>query len=233
MRFNDKYFSFPPYISTSWKHVAALHTDENLLVVHLNDGDAIAIPGLKPEIIELIFGAHAAFLEKDGTAIFTSNHPNGSKVQASSRDGIVELPFKFGVMPFDGGVPMQHNPEFAKAPDLPKEMVQKIASITKILAGDDPNALPKGEPHCNCFYCQIARATHQDDKQDIPAIIDETVLDNELLFQQWEIKQAGEQLFTVTNKLDNHEHYNVFLGEPVGCTCGRHGCEHIIAVLNS
>ena len=40
-------------------------------------------------------------------------------------------------------------------------------------------------------------------------------------------------LIVVTNPLDANEHYNVFLGDPIGCTCGQKNCEHIRAVLNS
>ena len=43
----------------------------------------------------------------------------------------------------------------------------------------------------------------------------------------------NDKLFTVINKLDQQEKYNVFLGEPVGCTCGKQGCEHMLAVLKS
>ena len=33
--------------------------------------------------------------------------------------------------------------------------------------------------------------------------------------------------------LDPNEHYNVFLGTPLGCTCGEKDCEHIRAVLST
>jgi hypothetical protein len=35
------------------------------------------------------------------------------------------------------------------------------------------------------------------------------------------------------NPLDHKEHYNVFLGDPIGCSCGNNNCEHIQAVLKS
>ena len=62
---------------------------------------------------------------------------------------------------------------------------------------------------------------------------EEEVTDRDLSFQQWAIEQTGDKLFCVTNKLDRLEKYNVFLGDPVGCTCGIQGCEHILAVLKS
>ena len=61
----------------------------------------------------------------------------------------------------------------------------------------------------------------------------EEVTDEDLKFRTWDIKQPGKKLYLVTNPLDNNENYNVFLGKPVGCTCGQKYCEHIKAVLNS
>ena len=43
--------------------------------------------------------------------------------------------------------------------------------------------------------------------------------------------QTDEKMFTVTNRLDKNEKFNVYLGKPIGCTCGKEGCEHILAVL--
>ena len=67
--------------------------------------------------------------------------------------------------------------------------------------------------------------------QDAPK--EEIVSDAELHFREWDIKQLEKQLYNVTNPLDTTEHYQVFLGTPLGCTCGKTNCEHIRAVLNS
>ncbi len=88
-------------------------------------------------------------------------------------------------------------------------------------------AFPKPEPHCNCPHCQIARAMHGIEKQEL----EEPVSDEDLKFRDWEIKQTGEKLYSVTNPIDPSEQYTVFLGEPVGCTCGHSHCEHIKSVL--
>jgi hypothetical protein len=87
-------------------------------------------------------------------------------------------------------------------------------------------------PHCNCFHCQIARVlkpnkedTQQNEEQEISA--------EDLQFEQWIITHTGDQLYSVINKLDDSEQYNVYLGEPIGCTCGQTGCEHLLAVLKS
>ena len=54
---------------------------------------------------------------------------------------------------------MQHNPSQADAPDIPPDILQKIGAITKIIAPTEEQVfLPKAEPNCNCFHCQIARS---------------------------------------------------------------------------
>ncbi len=239
MRFNDKYFSFPPFISTSWNQVSALHYQEGSLIILLNNGHKVSIPSLKPEVIDLIFKAHNAYLEKEGTQIVSPNLDGGKNILISS-DKLNELPLRLGFNPLEGiGTTLQHNQAMANSPDLPKDLIQKIASITKIMAGDESQNLPKAEPHCNCFYCQIARGIQQPTEQELPQVKadttanEEIVSDADLRFQQWEIKQCGDQLFSVTNKLDSLEKYRVFLGHPIGCTCGEQGCEHILAVLRN
>ena len=62
---------------------------------------------------------------------------------------------------------------------------------------------------------------------------EEIVSDEDLKFKTWDIVQTGEKLYDVTNPLDTKEQYHVYLGEPVGCTCGEQYCEHIRAVLSS
>ena len=128
---------------------------------------------------------------------------------------------------------MQHNPAQANSPDLPEEVLNKVSAIAKIVTPEDMKSLPKAEPHYNCIHCQIARAIHKGiQNMDGEREDEEEVADEELQFQQWDIKQKGE-LFVVTNRLDTAEQYHVYLGNPVGCTCGKSGCEHIVAVLKS
>jgi hypothetical protein len=62
---------------------------------------------------------------------------------------------------------------------------------------------------------------------------EEMVSDEELKFRSWDVVQTGEKLYLVCNPIDSKEHYNVYLGEPIGCTCGQTHCEHIRAVLNT
>lgn len=238
MQFNQKFFSLPPYISTSWNNISTIHMKGNLLVVTLRDGDCIHIPGLQPEITEAIFNAHAAYLEKEPALDqqITQSKINPIMQALGATDG-AEIPFRFGFGPADNmGSVLQHNPAQAGAPDLPKEVLNKISAIAKIVAPEDLNAVPKPEPHCNCFHCQIARAVNQGLSivEEVPHVTEEpAVNDTELTFCQWDVIPKADHLYTVVNRLDDQERYNVYLGNPMGCTCGNDGCEHIIAVLKT
>ena len=65
------------------------------------------------------------------------------------------------------------------------------------------------------------------------ATVEEEITEDDLKFRNWDIRQTADKLYAVTNPLDENEHYSVFLGTPLGCTCGEKNCEHIRAVLNS
>jgi hypothetical protein len=233
MKINNKIFSLPPYLSTSWVNITALHLNGSTLVVHLVEGEIINIPNLKSELIEMIFEAHASFLEEK------NKQDSGGRKGYSFQE--MEFPFKFGIGATDGlGTVLQHNPTQANLPPLPSDVLEKIKSIAKIIAPEDITLIPKPEPHCNCMHCQIARTINQGlgladlyNKDEKSA--EELVKDDELKFQQWEIKPMNDndKLYIVTNRLDPHESYNVYLGHPLGCTCGKEGCEHIVAVLKS
>ncbi|HSW85946.1 MAG TPA: hypothetical protein VLG49_00440 [Rhabdochlamydiaceae bacterium] len=251
MRINHKILSIPPYISTSWKNITSLHCEYReevlVLVVGLNNGTRIEIPQLEASAIEAIFAAHSKFLEQDQTGISQKNHPvprpsfqapgNGSPSNEPSSfpSGVPFLQIgPAGIENF--GSVLQHNPEMSNAPDLPKEMLNKIASISKAVGIDDPNLLPKPEPHCNCFHCQISRAIQLADEGEQPPAenaVEEVVSDEDLKFRLWDVAQTSDKLYLVSNPMDSKEHYSVFLGEPIGCTCGEKNCEHVRAVLNS
>lgn len=242
MQVNDRYFHFPPFISISWEHVAALFLKESDLVIILAKGHSLTIPGLNPEQLKLIFYAHGQFLE--GSSLHLKPNHLESKIMNNlpclHGEQSKEPPaVRFGLGAIDNfGIAMQHNPSQSNAPNLPPEVLSKIAGIAKILAPEETALMPKPEPHCNCFHCQIAKAIHQT-LDSLPS--QETKVENEeeavseedLKFEQWEINQVDNQLFTAVNKLDRQETYRVYLGEPVGCTCGKNGCEHLLAVLKS
>ena len=235
--------SLPPYISTSWKNVEALHLkkveDEQILVVVLRDGTAVDVPGLQHDEMMQIFKAHAQYtteqesVDQKPTRTGVKLGPNGDSAVSFS------LPFE-GRNLVDGienmGAFMQHNVKQSHAPDLPAHIIDRIVGITKACGVDvSKMEIPPPEPHCNCPYCQIARAikggSREKDKE--ASIEDQAVSEEDLRFRDWDIRQKGDKLYEVSNPLDTEESYQVFLGHPVGCTCGQKHCEHIRSVLSS
>lgn len=235
MIINSNILHIPPFISTSWKSVASIHMNGTSLVIVLTLGHSVSIPNLQSGTIEQIFGMFSSYMEKGVTQEKIQN-PLAQALLNANEIGS-DSPFRFGFSPMDGiGSALQHNQAQANSPDLPAEILDKIAAIAKIVSPDDQAALPKPEPHCNCMHCQIARAINsgaQSQREEEPEQTEPVVNDDELNFQTWEIQQTGNQMYTVTNKIDSLEKYTVYLGNPVGCTCGNSGCEHILAVLKS
>ncbi len=170
---------------------------------------------------------------------WVDNFKDGPSVSTQSQNSpeTIEMPFKLGISSIDGmGNPLVHNPAQKDAADIPKPILQKIAAIAKIISPEDITAMPKAEPHCNCLHCQIVRTINEAVEPEKLVISEQDadeVKDEELAFQQWDVTQAGDNLFNVINRLDNQEKYSVYLGHPVGCTCGKSSCEHIVAVLKS
>ena len=241
-KINHKILSIPPYVSTSWKNINTLHMKEidgsPVLIIVLHNGTVIDIPNLDSELIEQVFTAHTNYVEQDSKELQVE-----SLKQYEPPKGVNENSFSFGI-PFQmsGAEGMdnvssflQHNPEQADAPQMPPEVIQKITTITKALGMDmEQMSIPKAEPHCNCPYCQIARAIQNGNEETVDEKeIEEVVTEDDLRFRDWDIKQEGDKLYIVTNPLNTEEHYQVFLGNPVGCTCGEKNCEHVRTVLNS
>lgn len=221
MQITDKILSLPPYISTSWKNIVSIHVETrpygHVLLIELVTGSKVEVPNLDAKLMEKIFSMHALVLEKEGNPIATQTFA-------------IPLPF-----PIEGLTPtLQHNPEQADTPPLPPEILEKIQSLKGILP-EDLTSMQKAEPHCNCPYCQITRAITGSllEAETSPPQIEEEVTAADLTFRDWDIQQENDQIYSVTNPLDKKEHYNVFLGDPVGCTCGSKNCEHIQAVLRS
>jgi hypothetical protein len=218
MKINHQVLSIPPYISTSWKNINSILVDQSgNLVILLHTNAKISIPSLEKSIINVIFDAHAKFLEND----------EKEKSQKAGSNFSMGVPLKIGVDGIESlGSALQHNPANANSPDLPPDVLNKIASISKIMGVQSPEMIPKAEPHCNCPHCQISRAIRGEAK-------DEEVSEEDLKFRTWDINQTGDQLYVVANPLDENEKYTVFLGNPLGCTCGEKNCEHLRAVLNT
>lgn len=232
MKINDKILSIPPFLSTSWQNIAALKMEGSDLIIVLFQGGEVKVSGLANEIVEAIFTFHQKALETK-----TFLRPPATSI-AEGFINQADQALRFGVIGMEAiGNAMQHSFEMRDAPALPPEILSKVEAVARVIAPDMKTELPKAEPHCNCPHCQIARAMQRGlgvMKEEVPPQNDTVpVPTEELQFEEWKIEQAGDQLFTVSNKLDANEKYNVFLGNPVGCTCGKTGCDHILAVLRS
>lgn len=234
---NRKILSIPPYISTGWDNVTSLYIEnqsaQDILVIELKTGSTIKIPRLDSSILAKVFQTHTRYLEEAEKPAKSSMKTGFIPPYNFDHLSTLGIPMKFGVNLEGLGAAMQHDPNQANAPDLPKEVLEKISAVAKIMDTDTMlNGALKAEPHCNCMHCQIARALHQDPTPSSDPI-EEEVSDEDLKFKSWDIEQTGDKLYCVSNPLDKKEHYNVFLGEPLGCTCGQKNCEHLKAVLNS
>lgn len=225
IKINDKMISFPPYISTTWDHVKSLRMEKDILghevlVIALHDDTSVRIPNLDEKILSTIFSAHLRSIEAKTEV----------KAMSAEKPFFFDMPMRLGFSALDGlGNILQHNPQQSHIPPLPQEILAKISGVAKAMGQEEIQLLPKPEPHCNCLHCQIARAMLGDATTEE----EEIVTEEDLKFRLWDIVQTGDKLYVVKNPLDAQEHYNVFLGEPIGCTCGNKNCEHIRAVLNS
>lgn len=226
---DEKILSLPPYLSTGWENVAALFLKGSNLVVDLQDGNQVQVPNLTDKEIEKIFHFHALFLEK----LEAKEEPTTATTQGF---GLFQgLPLQFsleGLENISGA--MEHNPNQSGFPTLPDNLLERIAELAKMISPEEAAGLNPPVEGCNCIYCQVSKALHKGHaKKETHAHDAPDVSDDDLHFEQWTIKQIKDQLFEVTNKLEPTEVYRVFLGDPIGCTCGKPNCEHIIAVLKS
>lgn len=245
VKIDEKLICIPPHISVTWDQVTFLQSREDpetknfTLIIHLVDGKVVEVPDLDSSLIDIAFAAHMKHLEGKPSSDEEESKTFGGLLQqitGLTPEQLAGMPIRLGItkgLPGIENIEMafQHNQEQANAPDMPAEVLEKIGGMAKMMLGGDLNAFPKPEPHCNCMHCQLARAIH-----DIPKnenIENEPVTDEDLTFRSWDIKERGEKMFLVTNPLDPKEHYTVYLGSPVGCTCGDPDCEHIKAVLYS
>jgi hypothetical protein len=209
MKITPTVLSLPPYLSTTWSNIASLRLQETLLVVTLYNGTEVEVPGLDQDHIDAIFEAHTRY---GGVS--------------DPKDSSILLSLEGGSNPLSSFT--QHNPEQADLPPLSPELLQKLSEMAKTLGLENTEPLSQPEIGCNCLYCQVTRALVGG-----PLAEEEVVAEDDLHFRDWDIAQKGDKLYLITNPLDQNEHYNVFLGEPLGCTCGQKNCEHIRAVLNT
>lgn len=242
-KINRKILSIPPYISTSWKNINTLHMKEiegkQVLIIVLHNGTLIEIPRLEEKLIEQIFDAHSQYVDHELKEPQVESLKSFGQTTDNKEN---DVSFSFGI-PFQmSGAEgaenissfLQHNPDQANAPKMPPDVIEKITSITKALGMDmEQMNIPKAEPHCNCPYCQIAKVIQGESKDSPREEVEEEITEDDLRFRDWDIKQEGDNLYIVSNPLNANEHYQVFLGNPVRCTCGEKNCEHVRTVLNS
>lgn len=235
MKITAKLLSIPPYVSVAWKDISTLHsktdsTGQLILVITLRNLTQIEVPHMDKPALEEIF--HAFSHHHDQETPLENKLLGGNPFQFT-------LPLKQGSSNDVISSSMSHNAGQADLPNLPPDILEKITQIAKIFGLEDTNLLPRAEPHCNCLHCQVMRSLQGElpITSDSAASTEEEVSLEELTFKQsdekWDVKQVAEKLYTVTNLLDANEHYNVFLGNPLGCTCGNKKCVHIHAVLST
>lgn len=244
MKINENILSIPPYISTTWEHVCSLKVVDGTFTITLIDDSQVQVPDLSDEEIKKSFESHVAHVEKYESALAESKQQDSSYPSSPLNQGpgllgseqAIGFPIRFGSGGLEGlGASMQHNPAQKDMPDLPTEILKKVAAVAKALGTDENLSLPSPEPHCNCLHCQIARAVQKGvtGEDVLSPEEEEVVTEEDLSFREWDISQDDEKLYTVSNPLDSDEKYSVYLGSPIGCTCGHKNCEHIKAVLNS
>lgn len=236
MRINHRVLSIPPYISTSWNNISSLQSKEesdqkHSLLICLKDGSSVLIPEIEPIILHAIFSAHARALELEQKATVETEPKKPAR--SSPLDYTTKL-FEMENM----HMMMSHNEQEKNAPDLPPEILKKIEQVSQKMGLSNSSTIPTPEPHCNCPYCQIARAVqksaesashpeHGEEEEE------EVVSAKDLSFTSWIIQPLGNHLYKVSHPDSQEEVYQVFLGSPIGCTCGSKHCEHIKAVLSS
>ena len=247
VKIDEKLICIPPFISTTWDQVSFLQSEEEsetglfALTIHLTEGKTVSIPNLDSSLIDIAFSSHVHYLEK--VTSHTTQAKGGEEgkdlstllqqLTGLSPEQIGNIPIRFGISTPDsmpGMEALQHNAAHANTPDMPTEVLDKISGMIKMLSNGETSTFPKPEAHCNCPHCQVARCVHSMEKESL-STLDAPVSDEDLTFRDWEIVKKGEMLYTVINPLDSLEQYSVYLGTPVGCTCGHAGCEHIKAVL--
>lgn len=222
MKITQKVLSIPPYLSTTWSNIASLQlrskNDRSLLMITLNDGTQVEIPSMGQSDIDEIFQAHANYSEGEPSLLKSLDHSLSFSLPFKSTDeGAILDPLS---------AQMQHNPEQADLPPIPAHVLDKISVIMRSLGLESSPLLDQGQPGCNCIYCQLSRSLNK-------AEVEEIVEESDLTFRDWEVSEKEDKLYHVINPLDKNEYYDVFLGEPIGCTCGSKNCEHIRAVLQT
>lgn len=242
---NSEILSVPPYLSISWDDVLSLRLKKGpegsqSLIISLKGGEDVAIPNPPSDLLLKTFRIHANHLSSTKKSIEITKEPikntttgnffeKGLLGIAPPKDGDVRV----GLGTLDGiTAAMEHNPSQSDMPSLPNDLLDKVAAVSKALTKEGELPKPEYVENCNCVHCQIARAVEVGVglSEDQP---EEAVSEEDLKFREWDINQKDEHLYKVSNPLNSEEIYSVYIGDPLGCTCGKKDCEHIRAVLSS
>ncbi len=237
MRINHKVLSIPPYLSTSWKNISSLQSkqegDKHCLIIQLQNGSTIEIPDLEELVVQAIFDAHAKYVEQENKA------STNSEIQKTNPQ-IKDVPSGIKFFEFENmNAMLSHNESERHSPDLPPFILSKVENISEKtgLFDSDSATLPFPEENCNCPYCQIAKVIqkkhNEQTKTSFQGEEEEEVTDKDLSFTSWIIRPLEKNLYMVIHPDNPEKEYQVFLGTPIGCTCGSTQCEHIRAVLSS
>lgn len=238
IKVNDQLICIPPYISARWNQISYIESvttqdsDTPELKLHLVNGQIISIPHLDSSLIETIFREHQMYLETTCGKTLKENDKTFNFVnvlQQLTKDADIQILSSSNLFssllsatPID--MILQHVPEHKDHPDAPSETLEKIASIIRMFPNGALSSQITPERHCNCLHCQVGRFLLEEEQGC-------EVSQEDLSFREWDVTQDGDYLYLVTNPLDPNEQFSVYLGTPIGCTCGQDNCEHIRAVL--
>lgn len=237
MKLTPKIFSIPPYISTRWEFVLSLRVTDEVLVVTLKDGTICTIPNLPKETIDQIFTLHTE-AEESQDRERENLQPLLESMKTGFKD-LMQMLSKLGSGSAGSlGKAIEHDPSNSNLPELPPDMIKKVQVLLNVIPKEDILSMPKNVPGCHCMYCQINRILRQSIESDEggePDLLSESepVEEKDLQFSEWIVEPLEDKLYKVTSALNHTEEYRVFLGDPIGCTCGKPRCEHILAVLRS
>jgi hypothetical protein len=236
MKINHKVLSIPPYISTSWKNISSLQStqegEKHSLLIHLQDGGLVRVPDLEAVVVQGIFGAHAKYIETE-----SKTSPN-TEVEANKRQSTVREAhpsIKFFEIENISSM-MTHNDQERNAPDLPSYILRKVQEISLEMGLSNSATLPVAEPNCNCPFCQIAKSIQKmgsESPTELSYEEEDLITEEDLTFTSWIIRPLKQNLYLVVHPDHLEDQYQVFLGSPIGCTCGSNQCDHIKAVLSS
>lgn len=240
MKITSQILSIPPFLSTRWDYIQSIRVQEKSLLITLQSGPPCSIPGLTDEQISQIFSSFALYAqphkeEQKTDEILKKDLTQLVEGVKKGFNEFVSLLSKLGGQSGSFAKALEHDPSNAHLPPLPPEAIGRVEMLLQIVPEEDILSMPEPVAHCNCMYCQVQRLlrTALLKRKKFPENEGEPVDENELKFNEWIVEPGEDKVYIVRNKLNPHEEYKVFLGEPLGCTCGKANCEHIIAVLRS